>query len=556
MHLIGLWNRPGGAVAEFQGGFRLQDLELHLGESIARLQNDDVLLAYKGKIFDRSEKELLEVPIAIETAYGVYSYVKIWKHENRIEIGADRLGLGGLFYSIDGPSLSFASSLTALKYCIDELSPDYEAWDEIFNFGDVLGEKTVLRGVKRLRHGTKIRIEKGRIHVDTVWSADHPPFMDPASFVKKNNELLAEAMRLTRSTTERRVLLLSAGEDSRRLAIMARETNLLVECWTQSAISGTGNDLESGIAGQVANRLGFPHFIEPLPTKEQLFDDGLVRDYLLGFETSQHDWIIPLLRGMDGGGLVYDGIVGDVILNGHFLKRYPRSVLSGSVDALAELLVPAQTIELDSSLVDTPLFERIRAELSMFPDSPHRFTFFWLFNHTRRTIASRFELFHFFNHNVCCPYANYALFWQSLALDPKLQLNQRFQNICMHEINSAVASLSTTRDSSNIDSAHIRNYKGEDRAREIFAFDNARIREQVISVVPSLARRVKMYRVLKEIGAATPFRNRMWWIEPLTRMSRFFDWIEEKEKPPFLSSDHDYPAYLEKQFVTGSRPQK
>src|SRR5207248_11229310 len=130
-------------------------------------------------------------------------------------------------------------------------------------------------------------------------------------------------------------------------------------------------------------------FIEPMPDDTQFLADCMTRDTVSGFECTAHEWLLPLARRIAPESLIYDGIVGDVTVNGHYFKEFPAAVDNyRNVDDLARMIagnLRPMWLEVGRR-TDTSLWERIRQLLSSYPDSPHRLTFYFILNHTRRKI--------------------------------------------------------------------------------------------------------------------------------------------------------------------------
>ena len=184
MNIIGIWNNQ-KILGEHEISWPFGTLNLILGENITIIKNNSVKIIYEGTIFDRTPDELIDSQTALDNAYGLYSYVKINKDKQEIIIGTDKLGFSPIYYSLKDENLFFSTSLTLLKYKISKVSPDYEAWDEILNIGDILGNKTTIKEIKRLNPGMRIHINEGKVSYKTFWDAEIPEQFDINTYVKK-----------------------------------------------------------------------------------------------------------------------------------------------------------------------------------------------------------------------------------------------------------------------------------------------------------------------------------------------------------------------------------
>ena len=238
------------------------------------------------------------------------------------------------------------------------------------------------------------------------------------------------------------------------------------------------------------------------------------------------------MRHLPPGALVYDGIIADVTVNGHFFHTYPQLLTRfGDLDRAASLVCGTKHSGIAARLLSAPLFERVRAELARFPDSPHRLTYYYLLNHTRRCIGGWFSLFHLFGQMPALPYIYYPFFIQSLSLEPRHYLEGWVQNECMQEMNRRAAEIPSTR---NKVPAHLAiDRKPEARARARFSARHLRIRRDAARYLPGLARPRRTYDLMSLLGWRDRADRWSWAPNYLSRFSRFLDWIEDRQAPPF-----------------------
>ena len=453
MHIGGVWSEEPPPVSErweFCGG----GLRLHYGRFATAVQDDRHFLVMDGQIYDASVPQALAEPVRLQTAYGLYCYVWYDKTSGEVNIGTDRFGYFPIYYAFENRRFIFGSSLGFVKNRLRQRTPDYEAWEELLTLGEVIGDKSTIKEIKRLGEGTRIQIRDGSVQFHRYWRPEVPDLVNESTYIRENNALLDEAMHLTRSQSRRKVVLLSGGEDSRRLALAAARQNFGVEFFTQESLY-RGHyrryvDRDVKLAARVAAVLERPHFIEPLPDEKQYLADWRVRDTALGFECIAHEWLLPLARRIAPEALIFDGIVGDITMNGHYFKEFPAAVDNyASADDLARMVVgksPPRWFDEADRRTDTTVLQRVRDILSSYPESPHRLTFYFVFNHTRRKISWVAQLFGIYGHWTCYPYLYFPLFVQSLSIDPRLLVTKFYQRECMAALAPKVLSVPTTRE--------------------------------------------------------------------------------------------------------------
>lgn len=528
MHLLGIWNpdirQPRPAASITFGG-----LSLYASPQVTVHENDRATVAYQGRIFDRSADELLNDASAIDQAYGIYSYVKISRHADEVSIGSDRLGFGPIYYAMENGSLLFATSLILLKDRLRKTTIDYEAWEEILNLERILGEKTTIKEIKRLGAGQKIVLKGERITFETVWAPEEPTYTDPHSYVDQNNSLLQEALELTRNDEAEKVILLSGGDDSRRIALAAQQIGLDFNLASQITTGPGDRDEDTIIARSVAEGLGKPIQIGPAATPSEYLEEILSRNVWLGFEAPLHEWIAPLLRALPQGALVYDGALGGVLINSHPYREHSSYLdCFNDLDAVADLVCPDRIrFEFPGHLTDSSVRERVRAEFEALPKAPHGLSYYYLMTRTRRTVAAWHQLLYLNGLWPCVPFLYYPLFVQSLSLPPELQRHGHFQYECMRRLDPVIADLPSTRrdvpDEMVVDMANLH------RARQRRLAKSAKIREDVFELFPHYRRRSQIQTLSTKAG----LKGRFWITERLHSLSLFMDWLDDKEPVEF-----------------------
>jgi hypothetical protein len=251
------------------------------------------------------------------------------------------------------------------------------------------------------------------------------------------------------------------------------------------------------------------------------------------------------MRCLPQGSLVYDGIIADVTVNGHFFHDYPQLVHLSDLDYTARLVRGTRQSGIDPKLLSAPLFERVRAELARYPDSPHRLTYYFLLNHTRRSIGGWFALFYLFGHRPALPYIYYPFLIQSLSLEPRHYLDGWMQNECMKEMDPRTAAIPSTR--SNVPANFVIDLKSKQSSCSQFAARH-RIRPDATRYLPGLARTRRTFEAMSMLGLQDCATRWSWAPRCLMRFSRFLDWIEDRQVPDFPVK-RETTKFLEGYFV-------
>lgn len=527
MSISGIWSK-GRIQRPSTFDLSLGQLGLIFGPYTRRFDSDRYLFALEGQAFDTTPDALRDDERKLETAYGYYVYVRWDRMTEEAAIGSDRLGYFPFYYAFEDDRFVFSTSIDFVKSALRRRSPDYEAWEELLVLGEVIGDKTPVREISRLAVGTRIRITQCGVSFCRFWTPELPETVDEKTYVQKNNLLLDEAMALTASQSRAKVIMLSGGEDSRRLALAAARAGMKCDCFTQEAVHRGNVDIDSRLAREVATHLGLPFAIEPLPSPEQRLADYKTRDNLLGFECAAHEWLLPLIRRIPRQSLVYDGIIGDVTINGHYFKQFPDAIDQyRNLGALARMICGAgdrRWVAEFNKHARVSIVDRVCNILATYPDSPHRLTFYFLFNHTRRKISLLGQLLAAYGHWTCYPYAYFPLFLQSLSLDPRLQIGKFYQRECMTAIAPEIASIPTTR--SEIPSQYLVDMAREANEHDRYLRTHLRIDKRASEMFPLIKNRTRLMRLFQSRVGWPLLKRFGWFLVPVARYSAFLDWLD------------------------------
>jgi hypothetical protein len=515
--------------------FSSKRFSLDTGQFLQTNENQNHFLAMEGLAFGLPIEEAILNPYAFETAYGHFAYVWYDKACEDVIVGTDRYGFFPIYYALENGLFIFSTSIGYVKSQLKHRSPDFEAWEEIMVLGEVLGEKTAVKQIKRLSEGTRIQIKNGKVSFYRFWSPEVPDPVDETTYIKDNNRLLEEAISLTASAPKPKVVLLSGGEDSRRLALAASRQNLDIDFYTQESVckgrDGRWVDQDAKLAAALSEMLGYPHFIQAMANGSQYLADWEKRNVSLGFECAAHEWLLPLTRRISSPSLLYDGIVGDVTINGHYFKKFPASIDNYKDSRKLATLISSSYGQgwLDGirQKTESSLVDRIEQLLLGYPNSPHRLTFYFIFNHARRNISCVSQLFGVHGHQTCYPFLYYPLFLQSLAIDPKLHLTKFYQRECMATLYPKIVSIPTTREAPLSDEWLIN--KDFETNRQInYLLTHLTASEEALEMFPKFRTKYRLLHSYRKItGGVKYFDKLSWFLSPMVRYGHFLTWLEQ-----------------------------
>ena len=123
--------------------------------------------------------------------------IAVWDSvQKRLLLARDRMGIKPLCYSVDGERLLFASEIKSLLQANLERAVDLQALCSIMNVGYIPGNRTLMRGIKKLPPSSILIFKDGRAEISTYWnlpSLSAAPSDDSA--VEKLRVALQESLR-------------------------------------------------------------------------------------------------------------------------------------------------------------------------------------------------------------------------------------------------------------------------------------------------------------------------------------------------------------------------
>lgn len=239
-------------------------------------------------------------------------------------LARDRVGEKPLFYAEAAGRLVFASELKALfGHAGVDARLDLDGLDEYLAYGYVFGDRTLLRGIRKLPPGHRLvqRLGDGHLEVAPYWTlptVSPPATADEGPLLDRLESLMLESVRLRLTASDVPVgVLLSGGLDSSLVtALAARVSGAPVRTFSVT-FPGHGAYDESAHARLVASHVGARHTelaLEPatvdvLPELARIYDEpiadsSMVPTYLLS-RLIRREATVAL--GGDGGDELFAG---------------------------------------------------------------------------------------------------------------------------------------------------------------------------------------------------------------------------------------------------------
>lgn len=490
------------------------------------------------------DNSILSIEKALEAAKGTFCYVLMQRDE--LIVGTDVMGFYPLYY-IDGPSFSFANFIPHLKHRMKTPKINWDTWNELLNGGDIIGNKTTIKGVFRLGQGEKIRYKKEAVAINSfdVYAPALSTHCD--DYIKENNELLTESIKILSNHSKKLTIPLTGGHDSRRIALTASNLNLNYSAITQETNVIGGYDVDSFVAAQLTDILDIKkHNILVMPDENSIKYHRALKDYWCGFESAQHEWATNISSTLEANSLIFDGIIGDVTINNHYFHSHPDLLANyKNINKVLSYITPKPLFSIKPHLLENSIEQSLFDGLAKFDNDPNQLTLFKVFNHTRRNIGHWFTMFLHDGHDVALPFGDLNFFNQSLSLAPSERLNALYQKKCMLAVSAKVANLHSTRDSHTAAYWKELGAKKVRQSKPLYQADITKIDRKILSNFETTYKSFLIDRVAYALSPQKVMQAQPWKYLPLQRLALFLEWLDTDESGmPILFKGH--PVFLDK----------
>jgi asparagine synthase (glutamine-hydrolysing) len=284
-------------------------------------------------------------PGCVDRLNGMFAFA-IWDAQERsLFVARDRFGIKPFYFAVTADAFVFGSEIKALLASgLVKAEPNAPGFADYVTFQFTLGEKTLFRGVSKLRPGECAMVNAATLDVRTrqYWHADFTVTTDrsEATWRESLTELLDDAIRLQLRSDVPVGAHLSGGLDSTTVtALAAGKYGGEFHSFCGGFDAGAKFD-ETPYARIAAERLGTVHhevfgtaeqFVELMPKLTYLMDEpaagpGLFPQFLVSRLAREH---VKVVLGGQGGDEVFGGYV-------RYLIAYFEASLRGAMDGTSE----------------------------------------------------------------------------------------------------------------------------------------------------------------------------------------------------------------------------
>ncbi|MGQ0656503.1 MAG: asparagine synthase (glutamine-hydrolyzing) [Chromatiales bacterium] len=199
---------------------------------------------------------------------GMFSFA-IWDEQERVLfLARDRVGKKPLYYSLAAEGIIFASEFQALHaFAGIDNAIDLLAVQDFFAHQHIGGERTILRGIRKLRAGHWLNYREGELHVQGYW---RPPVAEAGArsvpvLCEELRSLVEDAVKLRLRSDVPLGAFLSGGLDSSVVVAAMKRAGADVESFTVGFTEGSYD--ETAEARSAAGFFDTQHHDRTLPVE-------------------------------------------------------------------------------------------------------------------------------------------------------------------------------------------------------------------------------------------------------------------------------------------------
>ncbi len=319
-----IYNEDGTIAIVFNGEiYNFKELRLKLeGRGHKFSTNTDtetIVHAYE----EFGEKEFANV------LNGMFAFAIYDSKKKKLILGRDRAGIKPLYYAILGKSLIFGSEIKAvLEAGAINAEVDFDGFSSYMLFGTSFGDRTLVRGVKRLLPGHMITYDAKGVEIIKFAKPGKTPEITPATLRKILEESVKDQMVADVPVGS----YLSGGLDSSTVTALMKKSNDNLKTFN---IGFGREDDEAKYAKAVAEHIGTDHHEVVLNDSEV---PKLLEEFIYYYDDLNWDAaVLPLYRlskyAKKHVKVVLAGEGGDELFGGYnrykFFSNYFSMVPSG-----------------------------------------------------------------------------------------------------------------------------------------------------------------------------------------------------------------------------------
>jgi asparagine synthase (glutamine-hydrolysing) len=202
----------------------------------------------------------------LDTLNGQFAFAIYDKRRNRLFLARDHFGINPLYYTFIDGVLIFASEVKAiLQHPLVRRGVDLTGLDQVLSFPGIISPRTIFKGIKSLKSGHYITVDRGDIKTTEYWDLNFPHSEDGQNdrsedfYVDGLRDRLEQSVRYRLQSDVPVGFYLSGGLDSSLIGALIGQVSAESRRCSFS-ISFSENDIsESKYQRLMANHIGAKH---------------------------------------------------------------------------------------------------------------------------------------------------------------------------------------------------------------------------------------------------------------------------------------------------------
>lgn len=267
----------------------------------------------------------------------------------------DHIGYRPLWYYCNDKKIIFSSDIDWIYRSVvteeENFNVDSDALICLLNFGYILGDRTINKGIRKLLpgHFLKFSREEG-INISQYYSLPIPKnnVSEKDTVLKDIDSCLTDSVRKAYEKDKeygyKHIMTLSGGIDSRVLLFKAWQLGYKTTCITM----GEANCTDIRISSEICNDLKQEHFVYELNNGLYLSDiDSAVEANggTIMWPGFAHGFQLKNMIDLTEYGAIHSGDCGDVILGGSYYEGKKKLITKGRLNLSRDILAYGKSFD-------------------------------------------------------------------------------------------------------------------------------------------------------------------------------------------------------------------
>ena len=372
-----------------------------------------------------------------------------WKWDGEsLRVTNDRFGLHPFFYAASDTEICISTSIPAILNRGFSATLDYDALSVLLRLGLLMGDDTPFVAIRALPPHATFVWRPGSFDVRERLAIVHEQPMTKEAAIDGYIQLFRQAILRRLPAKDQFAVPISGGRDSRHIVAELCQQNRP----PTRVVTVDYSARERSTAVAIAEKLGLRK--EVLRPDKRLVPTEFAKNLRVNFCALEHGWMLGLADFLHNHfDVSFDGIGGDVLSAGLFMTKarldaFRRQDFEAFISSLLEsreryhqAMLDVTSPEYRERLSPDRARARIQREVRKYVDAANPIAMFFLYNRTRRTVATAPFGLQRDVPTIYCPYLDRDLYQLLSSVSADLMCTHSFHTETIQRAYPQLASI-------------------------------------------------------------------------------------------------------------------